>query len=316
MTKTLANRSLMLILVFLSQLFLASWAAAAVVDRIVAEVNDEIITMSELEAMSKTIDTGSGINPKGKEGQAIQRQMLDALIDRKLARAEAKRRGINISDRDIDQALEEFKKRTNLVGDAALNQALAQSGLTLKELRQQIADQIQQERLQAVAVGAKVTVSDAEVRRFFEDFAKEGGNQAHLRIIRLPFPPGATAAQKEESKQKAEMILKEVQLGGAFAEVARKYSVSETDMGFISLNDMPPQLVEYLNRLKPKEVAPIQTPEGFQLVQLVARRSGTPPSFEEAAPEIRKLLIRREMDKRFSEWVKTLREKAYIKIML
>lgn len=214
MTKTLANRSLMLILVFLSQLFLASWAAAAVVDRIVAEVNDEIITMSELEAMSKTIDTGSGINPKGKEGQAIQRQMLDALIDRKLARAEAKRRGINISDRDIDQALEEFKKRTNLVGDAALNQALAQSGLTLKELRQQIADQIQQERLQAVAVGAKVTVSDAEVRRFFEDFAKEGGNQAHLRIIRLPFPPGATAAQKEESKQKAEMILKEVQLGG------------------------------------------------------------------------------------------------------
>ncbi len=316
MTRTPANWSVMLILVFLSQLFLASLVAAAVVDRIVAEVNDEIITMSELEAMSKSIDTGSGINPKGKEGQAIQRQMLDTLIDRKLARAEAKKRGINISDKDIDQALEDFKKRVNLVDDTALNQALAQSGLTLKELRQQIADQIQQERLLAVAVGGKVSVSDAEVRRYYEDFAKEGGNQVHLRLIKMPFPPGATAAQKEEIKQKTEMILKEVQLGASFPDAARKYSVTETDMGFIPLNDLPPQLVEYLNRLKPKDVAPIQSPEGFQLVQLVARRSGSAPSFEEAAPEIRRLLIRREMEKRFSEWVKTLREKAYIKIML
>ena len=82
-------------------------------------------------------------------------------------------------------------------------------------------------------------------------------------------------------------------------------------------SDLDPRLAEFLDKLKPKEVAPVVTQEGIQLIQVMGRRSGGEArSFEEVAPEIRRILQQQEMEKYFAEWVKTLREKAHIKIML
>ncbi|RJR33142.1 MAG: hypothetical protein C4567_17295 [Deltaproteobacteria bacterium] len=300
-------------------MFAAAPGHAEIVDRIVAVVNDEIITMSELDQMSKMVQASAGVKPKSKESQALKREMLEALIDKKLAKGEAKRRGINISDKEVDQALEEFKKRNRLPDDAALNQALAKSGITLKELRQQVADQIQQERLVFMALGAKKTeIPEAEVRKFYEMHVKEsgGGNQVHLQIVTMPFPPDASAGQKEEIKNKAEAVLKDYRLGGSLPETLRKHSLSAQDLGFINQADLAPQLAELIGKLRPGEVAPIQTPEGFQLVVLLKKRTGKPRSFEEVAPEIRNLLSSQALQKQFVEWVKTLRGKAHIKIML
>ncbi len=291
-------------------------ASAEVVDRIVAEVNDEIITMSELQAASKSMEAQAGISPRGKEEKEIQRQMLEALIDRKLAKAEAKRRGMNIEDKEMEAALANFKKRNNLTDDESFNKALAKAGITLKELKTSIADQIIQERLVTIAVGAKATVNEADVRRVYEEHYKTGGAQMHLRVIRLPFTGSTTEAQKEELKKKAEVILQEVKNGASFSDVANKFSVAETDMGFVSVSDLEPKLSEFLGRLKPKEVAPALTPSGIQLIQMVERRSGGAQSFEEVAPEIRRALTQKDMEKKFTEWVKTLRAKAHIKIML
>jgi peptidyl-prolyl cis-trans isomerase SurA len=300
----------------LTQLLLAGPGASEVVDRIVAEVNDEIITMSELQAMSKGYEARSGIKPSGGENREIQRQMLEALIDRKLAKAEAKKRGITLADKEEAQALENFMKRNNLPDEEALKKALSLAGLTMKELKQQISDQMIQDRLLAVTMGSKVVVQEAEVRKVYDGMYKEGGVQLHIRSIKLPFPANATAAQKEEFKQKAETIIKEAQGGTAFAELAKKFSADLSDMGFVPLGDINPKLAEHLSKLKPKEVAPVETPQGFQLFQLVDRRTGQARSFEEAAPEIRNMLTQKEMEKFFVEWVKTLRGKAHIKIML
>jgi len=290
---------------------------AEVVDRIVAEVNDEVITMSELDQMAKMLQPQAGLNPKSKEAQTLKRQMLEALIDRKLAKAEAKKRGLEISEKDLNQAVEDFKKSNHLPDDAALNQAAAKMGMTIKDLRQQIADQLQQERLVALAVGAKKQeVPEAEVRRYYDANLREGGNQVHLRVINIPFPPGATMAQKEEVQKKAETALKDFRLGTSLAELQQKHSLTSQDLGFINQTDLNPQLNELLNKLRPGEVAPIQNPEGFQLVILAGKRSGPPHSFEEVAPRIRQLLSRQIMEKQFMQWVKTLREKAHIKIML
>ena len=84
----------------------------------------------------------------------------------------------------------------------------------------------------------------------------------------------------------------------------------------MSQSDLDPRLAEFLDKLKPKEVAPVATQEGIQLIQVVGRRSGEARSFEEVAPEIRRILQQQAMEKYFFEWAKTLREKAHIKIML
>jgi peptidyl-prolyl cis-trans isomerase SurA len=300
----------------LLQLLWTPSGGAEVVDRIVAEVNDEIITMSELRSASKSIEAQSGLNPKGKESKEIERRMLENLIDRKLAKAEAKRRGLTIEDKELASAMVNFRKKNHLEDDETFNKALAQNNLTLKELKQNLADQMVQDRLITIAVGSKTMVNDAEVRRVYDEHFKESGVQMHLRAIQITIPAGATEAQKEELKKKGETVMAEVKQGASFIEVAAKYSLPEKDLGFVSQNDLEPRLVEFLGRLKLKEVAPVLTPQGIQLIQVVERRSGGARPFEEVAPEIRRALSEKELEKRFSEWVKTLREKAHIKIML
>ena len=315
MTKT-EGRLLIALAAVLIQLMLAGTGVAEVVDRIVAEVNDDIITMSELQNMAKTVEAQAGVKPKGQDEKKMQREMLEALIDRKLAKAEAKRRGIVVSDKEMDAAMAQFKQRNNIPDDETFAKGLAQAGLSVKEFRQQLADQMTQERLLVMVVGTKVSVSDAEVRRLYDQQFKKGGTQVHIVTLRMPFPPGATEAQKEETKQKAETILNAVKRGESLAEAAGKFSLKASDVGFVSQSDLDPRLAEYLDKLKPKEVAPILTQEGIQLMQVVGRRSGEARSFEAAAPEIRRILQQQEMEKYFAEWVKTLREKAHIKIML
>ena len=310
------GRWLIALAAVLIPLMLAGTGVAEVVDRIVAQVNDDIITLSELQHMAKTVEAQAGVKPKGAEEKKLQREMLEALIDRKLAKAEAKRRGIVVSDKEIDAAMAEFKRRSNIPDDEAFAKGLAQAGLSLKEFRQQLADQMTQERLVAMVVGTKVSVSDAEVRRIYDQQAKTGGTQVHIVTLRMPFPPGATEAQKEEIKQKAETILSAVNRGESLADAAGKFALKPSDVGFVAQSDLDPRLAEYLEKLKPKEVAPILTQEGIQLMQVMGRRSGEPRSFEAAAPEIRRILQQQEAEKYFVDWVKTLRDKAHIKIML
>ena len=315
--KIIGKGLLALALAGLLQLSWAQIGGAEVVDRIVAEVNDEIITMSEVQQASKSIETKAGINPKGKENKELERQMLESLIDRKLAKAEAKRRGMKVDDKELASALASFRKKNHLEDDEAFNKALNQAGMTLKEFKQTISDQIIQERLVTVAVGTKTTVSDAEVRRIYDEHFKDGGGvQVHLRVMQIPFPAGATEAIKEEMKKKAEAVMVEVKKGTSFPDAAAKFSLEEKDVGFVSLDDLDPKLAEFLGRMKPKDVAPALTPQGIQMIQLVERRTGGKRPFEEVAPEIRRALTQKQMEKRFTEWVKTLREKAHIKIMM
>ena len=313
---SMTKRLLGLALAGLLPLLWPQSGGSEVVDRIVAEVNDEIITMSELQSASKSLEAQAGIKSSGKESKDIERNMLEALIDRKLAKAEAKRRGITLEDKEIEAAVTNFRKKNLLQDDEAFNRAMAKADLTLKELKQNLADQIIQDRLITIAVGTKTMISEAEVQRFYDEHYKEGGAQLHLRTMQLPFPAGANDAQQEETKKKAEAIMAEIKKGAAFSEVAAKYSVEERDVGFISQTDLDPRLVEFLGRFKPMEVAPALTPQGVQLIQVVERRSGGVRPFEEVAPEIRRILSQKEMEKKFSDWVKTLREKAHIKIML
>jgi peptidyl-prolyl cis-trans isomerase SurA len=309
--------SKMLVFMSLLGLIATAPAAAEVVDRVVAVVNDEVISLSEVELMAKSLQTQPGLESRFSDERGMQRQMLEALIDQKLAKAEAKRRSIDVTDKEMAQALEAFKSQNHLSDDAALAQALAKAGMTLNELKQKIKDQIIQDRLMMVAVGAKVTISDEEMRQFYDrEFPKTSGSRLHLQIAALPYPTGATQAQKDEVRQKAEIILKEYRQGVSLEDLRKKHALLMQDLGFIAESDLARELSEFLKKLKPGEVGPIETPQGFQLVQLLDRRSGTSKSFEEAKPEINKFLLRQKMGKHFSEWLKGLRDKAHIKIML
>lgn len=297
-------------------IFLAT-AAAEIVDRIVAVVNDEVISQSELDQMAKALQSKPGTTIPSGSGKDFQRQLLDALIMQKLAKSEAKRRGITISEKEINRAFEEFKKRNRIEDEEVLAKMLAKDGLTIKSLKQQLAEQMLQERLLSIIAGSKVVVTETDVRNFYEqEYPKTGGVQVHLKMLNIPFPPGATGAQREEVKKKAELIFQEHRQGASWDDLSKKHSILINDLGFVAERDLDPQLAQFLSGIKSGDTAPIQTQKGFLLVQVLGRREGRSGSFEEAAPQIRQLLQRRQMEKTFKQWIESQRDKSHIKIMM
>ncbi len=291
-------------------------AEAEVVERILAVVNDEVISQSEVDQMAKAIQSQPGMKMPTGSGRDLQQQLLDTLIMQKLAKAEAKRRGITVSDKEVDKAFAEFKKRNGIADDEALAQVLAKNDMTIQGLRQQMADQMTQDRLLAVVAGGKTVVTESDVRTYFDqEYPKTSGAQLNLKILNMPFPPGATEAQKDEVKKRAELILQESRQGVSWDELRQKHAILIQDVGFVAESDLDPELAQFLSKVKTGDTAPIQTLKGFQLVQVVGRREGRNRSFEEAAPEIRAALQRREMERTFQEWIKGQRERAHVKIM-
>lgn len=289
-----------------------------VVDRIVAVVNDEVICQSDLDWMAKSLQVQTGQEIRVKD-RAFQQQMLDALISQKLAKAEAKRRGITVTDKELEQALADFKRQNRLPDEAALNQALGKADMTLNELKQKISDQILQDRLMTLVMGAKMPeISESEVRRIYETEVPRGkGVMLQLKILTLAYPPNAAQAQKDEVVKQAEVILKEHKQGTSLEEISKRHSLPLQDLGWISETDLDAKLAAFLSKLKPNEVGPIETPQGFQLVELLGRRTGGETlSYEQVAPKIRQMLQRQAMAKQFGDYVKGLRQKAHIKNML
>jgi len=268
-----------------------------------------------VDQMAKAMQAQPGMQTVS--GKELEKKLLDAMITQKLALTEAKRRGITVADKEVASAFADFKKRNNMEDDATLAKALAGEGMTIKGLRKQIHDQMLTERLMSIVSAGKAVVTDKQVRDFYDkEFPKTRGGQVHLKILNMPYPPGATEAQKEEMKKKAEMILQENRKGASWEQLRDKYSVMLQDMGFINESDLDPELVQFLGKVKTGETAPIQTLKGFQLVQVVDRKDSKTLSFEQVAPKIREMLERRDMENTFKEWIKAQKGKSHIKIMM
>lgn len=285
-----------------------------------AQVNDEIITLSELEQALKYGKPAGEAQPPGAE-EAKRRQVLDILIDRKLAKEEAKRFGMTVSEKELRKAIDEIKQRNNFADDEALSKALAKDGMSLEQLRQQVSEQIQQDRLMAVMVKDRPKIPEAEIRKFYEQHFATPENRVHIKVISLPFPPGASEEQQEEARAKAEKALIAAQQGEDFDKLIQQYSQSAPgspggDLGLVRQADLDPKFFEFLVSIKPGEVVPLKTQTGFQIIKLIEAKMGMVTPLEEVRPQIIQVLEREQMQKLFSEHLKDARQRALIKIMM
>ncbi len=262
-------KMLILFLAWLVSWLAAGPAAAEIVDRIVAQVNQEVITLSELEQAMKYLQAHPPAGMNLKDPATLRRQTLESLIDRKLAKEEAKRLGVTVSEKEINQNLEDIKRRNGFADDEALAKALAKEGMTIEQLRNYLTEQLQQERLMQLTLRGKVKVSEAEIQRFYEQNYKGADNRIHIKVLNLPFPPGASAAQQEEVRELAEKILLAAKGGESFDKLLKEYNqptagMPSGDLGFIRQADLDPRFFEFLGNLRPGEVVPLKTSAVFR----------------------------------------------------
>jgi peptidyl-prolyl cis-trans isomerase SurA len=299
-------------------------AQAGMADRIVAVVNNDVITLSELNAafepyLTKMEASGATEKVKTDNKQGLLNQMIDNL----LIKQQAKKIGIVVRDEDVDGAINDLLTRRGLSREELL-MALEKGGTTMEDYRKGVKDQLTRVRLIQREVKSKVAVSDEEIGTYYlkrrEDY--EGKETVRIKQILLLMPKGDDPAAKEKLKAYAEAIRRRLLAGESFDLLAAKYSqgpaaASGGDVGFIEKGMVLAEIEEAAFSLPIAQISPvIESSSGFHIIQVIDRRGGGIKSIESVREEIREKLDQEKIEKKFEEWLDLLRQKSHIEIKL
>ena len=300
---------------------------AEIVDRIVAVVNDEVITLTELNNSLKPYaeKIRSLGYPSEKEQQLlfkVRKDMLDRLINQKIEDQEIERSKVKISEGQINQTIERIKE-TNYLTDEQLRAALAKDGLTMEAYREKIKGQILRARLVNLKVKSKIVITNEDVKAYYEEHIKEyGGEQKyHLRNIIMKVPLFLDSEKKLEVKAKMDEILEKLKAGESFEVLAAKYSETPAasdggNLGTFEFDSLSPQLQKAIEKIKPGEFTPvIDTDQGYQIFYIEEIISAQGKTLEEVSPEIERKLLNESIDKKYGTWIEDLRKQSVIKII-
>ena len=319
MTKLLAP------LILILALMLPPSAPAAVVSRITAVVNDEVITSFAVEKEKAAIlkDAERQQPPIDDAARAkLDETALNRLIDRKLVEQKIRELDIRIGEEEVRQAIEDVK-RQNKLSQEALVAALANQGLSFDQYKAQIREQLERLRLVSQEVRAKIQVGEREMREYYEANRGKFGAEDNFRARNIFFrlEEKMPADQVKKVMTTAMTVLHEARSGKDFAELARQYSDDPAakknggDLGTFRKGDILPEFEESLVRMQPGEVSDlIYTATGLHILKLEERTPGTPRPFDQVQGEIEDILYRKKSEDRFNQWVADLRKGAAIEI--
>ncbi len=316
--------SLILIPALLFQIINAEKAQAAVLlDRIVATVNDEVITWSELMDLilmdGKDYLAGSTGREREQKIEKIERPFLNNLIGMKLQIQEAQKMGLYVSDSEIMSAIDEIKTKYGLT-DEALETSLKSEGLTMEDYEKRLADRILLQKTVNYTVRNKIIISDKEVEEYYEKNKEKFNTGEQFRIRQIFFAMPTDEAEKSAIEARALELLNRINNGEDFAKLAKEYSEDPSsefggDLGYISRGNVLKEIEEVTAALKKGEVSrPFWSPAGLHIIKLEDRKGGRSP--EEVRERIRETLFQEAFETKYREWRNSLREAANIEIKL
>ena len=299
----------------------SSFAAEQVVDKIVAQVNGEMITLFELNEKVRGYVTQvekKPYNPAAPGFKEMQERILRTLIEDILLKQEAVRLKVNISDTEVDSRIREMREKAGL-SEQTFNQQLRIEGLTRKQLAESLKKDMLKKQILGYMVQRKVVVSEEELRSYYE------ANKGSIRV-----ESGQRIGMIMLSKMDEAKALKQRITSGqiSFSDAARKFSVGPGadqggDLGKVELKDLAPELRQALESVKPGGVSDPVLLDGKPVLLTLGADSGQPapqtsegPSFEAVKESIYENLYREKLEKQFTEYMDKLRAKSVIKVNL
>ncbi len=292
----------------------------ASLDQIVAVVNDDVVTRSELNqnlAIVKMQIAQAHVPTPSQD--VLQKQALDQLINKKLQLQIAKQAGVSITDADLDKAVQLVAEQ-NQMSVNALYARLREEGMSVSDYRHEIHDQLVLQKLQQQEVISRITITPEEVNSFLHSkiWQNNGAKEYRIQDILIPFSDTPSSQEIASARIRANAILAQLHAGKSFRAIAQsesseKHALEGGDLGWRKLPEVPSAFAEHLVSMDKKDIAgPIQTANGFHLIQLVDVHQ---LDQHEAAPDrkqVEKLLMQRKFEEAIQNWVSKLRSQAYI----
>jgi len=302
---------------------------AEVVDKIIAVVNDEIITLTEFNTAFEPYLKNIEDNYKGKDKGAIINQakeaFLNRLVDNLLIEQEAKKAGMGIviKDEEVMDVIRDMmaKKKSNMED---FKKNLAREGNSLESLKKDIRSQMMRMRLLRREIKSKVIVSDEEIGEYYnknrQDY--EGKEAVRLKQIFLAIPAKADKKTKAKIKEEAEQLRKRVLAGEPFELLAVKYSqgpgaAQGGDIGFIEKGTIIAAVDSVAFNLPMEQVSEvIESSIGFHIIKVVDKKGAGLKPIATVREEIKTKIEDEKLEKKYEEWITSVRKKSFIEIKM
>jgi peptidyl-prolyl cis-trans isomerase SurA len=292
---------------------------AKIVERIIARVNNEIITQHQYEEEQGRLREQLAQQYSGAELEAQFREqsknLLRDLIDQSLMVQKAKDLDINV-ETDVVKQLDEIRKKNNLATLEDLETEVEKQGLNYEDFKDQIRRQLLMEQVIRHEVGSRIQLSREDARKFYEAHKEEfkSAGMVHLGQILI-----STENRKpEEAEKRANEALAELKAGQRFADVAKKYSDGPSaeqggDVGFVKEGALAPDIAAEVAKLDVNEFSNlIQTKYGYNILKVLERYSPGVPKFEEVEQRVTEVLYDQKMQPNLREYLTRLRRESYI----
>jgi parvulin-like peptidyl-prolyl isomerase len=307
-------------LVFIFFLLMLSSSSGKVFDKVVAVVNGEVITLSELnDAMphygkANILDEGNPLDKEIRLRQA-RKEVLDLLIEERLLQRVATRYG--------DKAIEKIRQE-GFGSDEQMRKDLAAHGFTMEGYRQFLTAQLRRTRIIEALIKPDVSMSEDKLKEYYESHANNYITpEVRVSQILIQVPPEATAKDWQKAKKKMETVLEGLKAGNSFAKMASLYSDdavsagSGGDLGFFTKGEMVPMLEEVVFNMEVGTVSGvIQSSQGLHLLKVTDRRPGSIPSFEEAKTQVMADYYQQEVTRLYAKWLQDLKSHSNVEIKL
>jgi len=274
-------------------------AGAQTVDYIVAVVNTELVTASELQQrLARVRDDAARSRTALPPPAVLRKQVLDTLIDERVLVTAARETGTRIDDAELDRAVANVATQ-NQMSLPQLRERLRQEGIPYNKFRDNIRDQLIVERVREREVVSLIKISDAEIDALIEKRRNAAGSGIQLDIaqILVTVPDGAAATVVAERRERAQAALQRVRSGEDFAAVAREISEDNNRarggvIGLRTADRLPDLFVSAVQSLQPGQIAPelVRSGAGFHVIKLLDRKEGNPFAVDQS--RARHILLR------------------------
>jgi peptidyl-prolyl cis-trans isomerase SurA len=293
--------------------------SAPLLDRVVAVVNKEVITWSELyramefEMMSGAIKSVSDAEKK-KLFKENETAFLDSMIDRKLQLQVAGKLDIDASKEEIADAIEGIKKKYSM-DEKEFRDSLTREGFSYEEYRKRLAEHIILSKLVGQQVRNRIAVSDAEVDSYVAE-----NKDSHYRVRQIFLKKSEKNGDTKAIEERAGEVMQRLKNGEDFSALARIYSEDPTgkaggDLGYVKSKDLGKEFVEVLSPLKEGEVSrPFWTGKGLHIIKLEEKMDGK--NMDELRESVKKKLFEKRFEEEYRSWIRSLRERAFVEVRL
>ena len=310
-------RRLYVLLLLPSLLFAPPGAQGEIIERVVAKVNGQIITLSEFQARQIAAAQGARVDPAnvGPFLRQNNARILQEAIDEVLILQRAEDAGLKMRPEYVDEVIGQIKQDNKITSDEQMQDALAREGITFAELRQNIERSMTVRMVMQRDIEPKIAVSDAELLAEYEKLkAKEFTKPptVTLQEILVKEDAGGAALARE--------IVEKARAGEDFAALAKTYSSAPSrsnggDIGQLAQGEINPELEKVAFALPVGSLSdPLPVEGGYRIVRVTAKTSGSTTPFETAKNQVRDKLMYARFDKEREAYMQELRKNASVEL--